>query len=87
MPEYRWVVFKYPDGHTVRTIAEEGDFNAELIRLQLLYGIRYRLGPRCRGKHLAVLTNLKLQRAILGRKVLTPRPLSPDFGRGSGGPI
>jgi len=87
MPEYRGVVVKYPDGHTVRTIVEEGEFNKELIRLQLLYGIRYRLGPRANKEFATAFKRVQQQRRIVNRKMATPRPLSPDMGRGSGGPI
>jgi hypothetical protein len=87
MPKYRWVVIKYPDGRKVRVIVEEQEFNKELMQLQRLYGIRYRFGPWISKDVLADLRAQARQDRLRGRKMATPRPLSPDMGRGSGGPV
>ena len=87
MSKHRWVLIRYPGGRKVRVIVEEQEYYQEFMRLQRLYGIRYRIGPRCNKDVATALKAVGRQRRIVGRKIVASRPLSPDFGRGSGGPI
>jgi hypothetical protein len=87
MANYRLIVIKYPDGRKVRGVVEEQDYYPELAALQRLYGIRYRIGGRA-SKEMAHCFGVIQPRALTNRRqARASRPLSPDFGRGSGGPI
>jgi len=87
MPRYRWVLIRYSDGRKVRVIVEEQEVYLDLVRLWILYGVKYRIGPRCNKDITTALEAVGRQRRIVGRKIAASRPLSPDFGRGSGGPV
>ena len=87
MPRHRWVLIRYPGGRKVRVIVEEQEVYPDLVRLEMLYGVKYRVGPRCNKDIATALEALGRQRRIVGRKIAASRPLSPDFGRGSGGPV
>jgi len=85
--KYRWAVLKYPDGRKVRTIVQEQEFYPELTRLAMVYGVKYRIGPSCAEDIETALAAIERQHRLVGRRIAGARPLSPDFGRGSGGPI
>lgn len=87
MPKYRWAILKYPDGRKTRVIVEEQEVYADLVTLSRNHGIKYRMGPRCSSDIVIALPAIERQRRLMGRKIAGARLLSPDLGRGSGGPI
>jgi hypothetical protein len=87
MSRYRWAVLKYPDGSKARVIVEEHEVYADLITLWRNHGIRFRVGPPASKEVAAAFTALKRREGGRAERGISPRPLSADFGRGSGGPI
>jgi hypothetical protein len=87
MANYRLIVIKYPDGRTVRGLVEEHDYYPELVALQRLYGIRYRIGGRASREADHYFVVIQPRALTKRRQARASRPLSPDFGRGSGAPI
>ena len=87
MPSYRWAVLKYPDGRKVRILVEEQEVYVDLVTLQRNHGIRFRVGPPASKDVAAAFTALQRRERGRARIAKPSRPLSPDFGRGSGGPI
>jgi hypothetical protein len=87
MPKYRWLTITHPDGTRVRTLVENRDVNPELLRLQMMYGLKFKLGQYLNPPDSAYLGRVRTQRIACSRGAAPCRPLSPDMGRGSGGPV
>lgn len=87
MANYRWLTITYPDGSKVRTIVEVRDVNPELLRLQMMYGLKAKLGQRLNPPDSAYFDRVNSQRVARRKGAEPARPLSSDMGRGSGGPI
>jgi len=87
MSNYRWAVLKYPDGRKVRILVEEQEAYTDLIALQRNHGIRFRVGPLASKGVTAAFRALRRRERGRARETKPSRPLSPDFGRGSGGAI
>jgi hypothetical protein len=87
MANYRWVTLVFPPDTVIRTPVEEQEVNLDLQRLQIVYGVKVKMGRRLSKDEAAHLERVQSQR-IASRKGAAPaRPLSPDFGRGSGAPV
>lgn len=87
MAEYRYVTIIFVDGRRDKLVVEESDHYPELMALQRLYGIRYRVGRRLPRGIAKVFDDVHTQRRLSSKGAAPARPLSPDFGRGSGGPV
>ena len=87
MINYRHVTLIYPDGRQVKSITEEKEVYGDLLRLQMLYGLKVRLGRRVSDRELAQYPGVGVERPAIQKGAVPARPLSPDFGRGSGDPI
>lgn len=87
MAKYRYVSITFRDGRRDQLVVEESDYYPELIALRRAYGIKYTIGRRLPKGAAKVYESVGRQRIRRRALVSTPRPLSPDFGRGSGGPI
>lgn len=87
MVNYRRVTLTYLSGDKVKTIVEESEHYPALLALQRTHGIKSKVGRRLSDADLACYPGVGLESPV-SRKGATPaRPLSPDFGRGSGAPI
>lgn len=87
MTKYRYVTLTYPDGRQVKSVVKDKDVHPELLRLQMLYGLKVRLGRFASDKELAQYPGVGLKQPAIPPDVRASRPLSPDFGRGSGTPV
>lgn len=87
MSQYRYVKIIFRDGREVSTIVKEQELNPELTRLQLFYKAKIRVGRRLPADKAALWDELEAQKAVHGKGAGPARPLSPDFGRGSGAPV
>lgn len=87
MAKYRHIRVLYPDGKETRAVVEDMDVNPELMRLQLLYGAKIKKGRLMTSAEAARWDKLLAQRIAYRKEARPARLLSPDFGRGSGGPV
>jgi hypothetical protein len=87
MPEYHQVIVSFPGGKEVRGAIKGDTLPPDLARLSYVYGIKVKIGGRVKGPELARLVALDRKPLIPRRRPTGMRLLSPDFGRGSGGPI
>lgn len=87
MRKYHHVTVIFPNCKKVRGAIKGDVLPPDLARLTYMYGIKVKIGGRVKGPEVARLVAIGRERRRLGREVLAPRPLSPDFGRGSGAPI
>lgn len=87
MADYRHVTLTWPSGERVLTIVEDREVNSELMRLQMTYGLKVKMGRRLSDAELARYPRIGLEQVVDIVGPPSPRPLSPDFGRGSGAPV
>lgn len=87
MPSYRFVDITFPDGRKMHIIAEDKEVNVDLVSLQRNYGAKVKIGRLLGKDEAAHLLRVQSQRRARRRGAEPARPLSPDMGRGSGGPI
>jgi len=87
MPEYHHVTVTFPNSKAIRGAIKGDVLPPDLARLNYVYGIKVHIGGRVKGPELKKLMALDRKPVSLRRQLAGMRPLSPDFGRGSGGPI
>jgi len=87
MTDYRHVTLTYLCGDKVKTIVEEAEHYPALVALQRTYGIKSKLGRRLSDVQLAQYPTVGLESPVSRKGAPPARPLSPDFGRGSGAPV
>ena len=87
MANYRYVVIVFRDGRRDKLVVQESDTYPELVALRRLYGIRYKVGRRLPPGQAVVYDAIESQSTVSRKGAKPARPLSPEFGRGSGGPI
>jgi len=87
MDNYRHVTLTWPSGERILTIVEDLEVNPELMRLQMRYGFKVKMGRRLSDAELARYPRIGLERVVDVVGPPAARPLSPEFGRGSAGPV
>lgn len=87
MSQYRYITIVFQGGHQVRTVVKDEELNPELYRLQMLYRAKIRVGRRLPADKAALWDELEARQAVHPKGAVPARPLSPDFGRGSGAPV
>ena len=87
MSQYRYIKIIFRDGREVSTVVKEVELNPDLTRLQLFYKAKIRVGRRLPADKAVFWDALESQQIALRKGAAPARPLSPEFGRGSGAPI
>lgn len=87
MPEYHHVTVIFPNGNKVRGAIKGDVLPPDLARLDYVYGIKVKIGGRVKGPELKRLYVVDRKSSGAIRRAQGMRPLSPDMGRGSGGPV
>jgi len=87
MPDYHRVTVIFPCGTKVRGVIKGDTLPPDLAMLPYKYGIKVRIGRRLKGSELREFYAQNRKLSIAKQELFPMRPLSPDFGRGSGAPI